>query len=298
MAMKNLDKYEKIIWEQSKKINLPKPSKIENSWNDLSQKINLNRTSKSTPLLKIFNILNINLFTNNKIKDHRYILRYSLSFIFICFISIYFYSNSRFTIYNIPNETILLPDKSIITLNASSSIKYKKEFLLNRELFLKGEAFFNVQKSEKPFEVITDHGKIKVLGTSFNIRSRTDGFEVGVNEGIVEISSKKSSFLIRQGQMLITKNEIINKDQLINKPYKEYPDWLNNKLYFNNTSILEVCGELERTFKIKTKFLTPSAKKLKITGIIETKNINTVLSSLSLLTKHQFKLEGEICTII
>ena len=297
MAMKNLDKYEKLIWEQSNKINIPKPSKIEDSWNNLCQKINLNETSKRTIPIKIFNILKANLSTNNTIINYKYILRYSLSFIFICFISIYFYS-SRFNIYDIPKKTIILPDESIITLNTSSSIKYKKKFLINRQIFLKGEAFFNVQKNEKPFTIITDYGKIKVLGTSFNVRSRADGFEIGVNEGIVEVSNKKSSFLIKQDQMIITKNEIINKNQLINKPYKEYPDWLNNKLYFNNTSILEVCGELERTFKIKIKFLTPSAKKLKVTGIIETKNINTVLSSLSLLTKHQFKLEGEICTII
>tara|TARA_B100001250_G_C19739556_1_gene762394 strand:- start:447 stop:1340 length:894 start_codon:yes stop_codon:yes gene_type:complete len=297
MAMKNLDKYEKLIWEQSNKINIPKPSKIEDSWNNLCQKINLNETSKRTIPIKIFNILKANLSTNNKIINYKYILSYSLSFIFICFFSIYFYS-SRFNIYDIPKKTIILPDKSIITLNTSSSIKYKKKFLINREIFLKGEAFFNVQKNEKPFTIITDYGIIKVLGTSFNVRSRADGFEIGVNEGIVEVSNKKSSFLIKQDQMIITKNEIINKNQIINKPYKDYPDWLNNKLYFNNTSILEVCGELERTFKIKIKFLTPSAKKLKVTGIIETKNITTVLSSLSLLTKHQFKLEGEVCTII
>jgi len=297
MAMKNLDKYEKLIWEQSNKINIPKPSKIEDSWNNLCQKINLNETSKRTIPIKIFNILKANLSTNNKIINYKYILSYSLSFIFICFFSIYFYS-SRFNIYDIPKKTIILPDKSIITLNTSSSIKYKKKFLINREIFLKGEAFFNVQKNEKPFTIITDYGIIKVLGTSFNVRSRADGFEIGVNEGIVEVSNKKSSFLIKQDQMIITKNEIINKNQIINKPYKDYPDWLNNKLYFNNTSILEVCGELERTFKIKIKFLTPSAKKLKVTGTIETKNITTVLSSLSLLTKHQFKLEGEVCTII
>ena len=297
MAMKNLDKYEKLIWEQSNKINIPKPSKIEDSWNNLCQKINLNETSKRTIPIKIFNILKANLSTNNKIINYKYILSYSLSFIFICFFSIYFYS-SRFNIYDIPKKTIILPDKSIITLNTSSSIKYKKKFLINREIFLKGEAFFNVQKNEKPFTIITDYGIIKVLGTSFNVRSRADGFEIGVNEGIVEVSNKKSSFLIKQDQMIITKNEIINKNQIITKPYKDYPDWLNNKLYFNNTSILEVCGELERTFKIKIKFLTPSAKKLKVTGTIETKNITTVLSSLSLLTKHQFKLEGEVCTII
>ena len=297
MAMKNLDKYEKLIWEQSNKINIPKPSKIEDSWNNLCQKINLNETSKRTIPIKIFNILKANLSTNNKIINYKYILSYSLSFIFICFFSIYFYS-SRFNIYDIPKKTIILPDESIITLNTSSSIKYKKKFLINREIFLKGEAFFNVQKNEKPFTIITDYGIIKVLGTSFNVRSRADGFEIGVNEGIVEVSNKKSSFLIKQDQMIITKNEIINKNQIITKPYKDYPDWLNNKLYFNNTSILEVCGELERTFKIKIKFLTPSAKKLKVTGIIETKNITTVLSSLSLLTKHQFKLEGEVCTII
>ena len=41
----------------------------------------------------------------------------------------------------------------------------------------------------------------------------------------------------------------------------------------------------------------PKIKNVKVTGLIETNDINSVLSSLSLLTRQNYKLEGEICTI-
>ncbi len=295
--MKNLDKYEKKIWLLSNEIDTPKPSRIEDSWKDLNQKI-LIHPSKNTILKKVLKTLNPYFFIYNRIKNYNFNLRYSTALIIISFISLYIYSNSIFTIYDTPRKKLILPDKSIITLNASSSIKYKNKFLTNREIFLKGEAYFNVQKSKKPFTIITDYGSIKVLGTSFNVRSRVNGFEIGVNEGVVEVSNKNSSFLIKKDQMIVVKNKMINKNQITNQPYKEYPGWLNNKLYFNNTPLPEVCAEIERIFKIKVNILTPSLKNITVSGTIETKDIKSVLSSLSLLTKHQFKLKGEICTII
>ena len=51
----------------------------------------------------------------------------------------------------------------------------------HRSLTLSGEAYFDVQKGNKPFTISTNQGQVTVLGTSFNVRSRADGFEIGVN---------------------------------------------------------------------------------------------------------------------
>ena len=68
-------------------------------------------------------------------------------------------------------------------------------------------------------------------------------------------------------------------------------------LFFENTSISEVCREIERTFNITINFSKSEISNVKITGLIETNDIISVLNSLSLLTKHNYKLEGGICTI-
>ena len=45
-------------------------------------------------------------------------------------------------------------------------------------------------------------------------------------------------------------------------------------------------------------FLNPNIKKLTVSGLIEASDLNNVLHTMSLLTKHEFKLEGDICTIL
>ena len=296
--MKDLDKYQKLIWENSINTRLPKPPNVENSWRVLIQKININDKKIMKKNIVLHTLLHLkNWSTNTKKYFYKPIIAYSLIFIFISYFSIQYSGELKLVNYNKSQEPLILPDGSTITLNSVSSIKYKRNFIESREIILEGEAFFNVQKGKTPFIIITDFGKIEVLGTLFNVRSRNDGFEIGVNEGIVKVSNKESSFLIKKDQIINVNTYSFNENQVIEKIHKEYPDWMNNKLYFNNTPILEVCGELERNFKIKINFLNPKAKTINVTGIIETLNINTVLNSLSLLTKHQFKLQGETCTI-
>jgi len=296
--MKDLDKYQKLIWENSINTRLPKPPNVENSWRVLIQKININDKKIVKKNIVLHTLLHLkNWSTNTKKYFYKPIIAYSLIFIFISYFSIQYSGELKLVNYNKSQEPLILPDGSTITLNSVSSIKYKRNFIESREIILEGEAFFNVQKGKTPFIIITDFGKIEVLGTLFNVRSRNDGFEIGVNEGIVKVSNKESSFLIKKDQIINVNTYSFNENQVIEKIHKEYPDWMNNKLYFNNTPILEVCGELERNFKIKINFLNPKAKTINVTGIIETLNINTVLNSLSLLTKHQFKLQGETCTI-
>jgi len=63
------------------------------------------------------------------------------------------------------HKTIALLDGSEVILNAKSTLKYdEKNWKNNREVFLKGEAFFKVQKGST-FNVTTGNGTVSVLGT-------------------------------------------------------------------------------------------------------------------------------------
>ena len=73
---------------------------------------------------------------------------------------------------------------------------------------------------------------------------------------------------------------------------------MNQKLYCDHTSLSEVCAEIERTFGISIEFSNPSLKDITVTGVIDAQDLNTVLSTVSLLTQHEFKLDGDTCTII
>ena len=195
-------------------------------------------------------------------------------------------------------KSVLLADGTEVILNSESELTYNRNYnKYNRSVHLVGEAYFNVKKGNIPFNVLTPHGKISVLGTSFNIRTRNDGFEVGVNDGEVQVSNENSLLNLSKGQLIDVKSEFFNSN-IIQIPTDQYPDWLNRKFYCNETTLESLCLEIERTFDIKINFTNPSLKSLTITGLIEASDLDNVLQTVSILTKHKFKLDGGTCTIL
>jgi transmembrane sensor len=95
-------------------------------------------------------------------------------------------------------KTIVLPDGSMLTLNANSSITYDTDLAsaLKREVWLKGEAFFEVKhiesEKEQPrrFVVHSDALNVEVLGTSFNVKNRESVTNVTLNTGAIRIDLK------------------------------------------------------------------------------------------------------------
>jgi transmembrane sensor len=108
---------------------------------------------------------------------------------------------------------MVLPDNSIVYLNAGSQLKYTVEGLKGkREVFLDGEAWFDVTKNEKkPFVVHTPFYDVNVLGTQFNVKAyKTDNEIVTTLEkGSVQIASSENFKMaenktLRPGEQLFT----------------------------------------------------------------------------------------------
>ena len=195
-------------------------------------------------------------------------------------------------------KSVLLSDGTEVILNSDSELTYNRNYNENnRSVHLIGEAYFSVEKGNIPFNVLTPYGKISVLGTSFNIRARNDGFEVGVNDGEVQVSNENSLLNLSKGQLIDVESEFFSSN-IIQIPTDQYPDWLNRKFYCNETTLESLCLEIERTFDIKINFTNPNLKNLTITGLIEASDLGNVLQTVSILTKHKFKLDGGTCTIL
>lgn len=89
-----------------------------------------------------------------------------------------------------------LEDGSVVYLSEYASLQYPDRFQKNkREVFLEGEAFFDITKDkEKPFIIDTEKAIIQVLGTSFNVKSKADkSFSISVKQGEVRVTSKKDN---------------------------------------------------------------------------------------------------------
>ncbi len=100
----------------------------------------------------------------------------------------------RYTEYYNPKKSRLkvkLPDGSIVTLGGKSRVKYLASFEgNNRDIYLEGEAFFEVtKKPNKPFTVYTGNVHTQVLGTSFKVSALPKApVEVAVVTGKVRVS--------------------------------------------------------------------------------------------------------------
>lgn len=173
-------------------------------------------------------------------------------------------------------NTFSLPDNSEVVLNSGSEVEYKKfNWKYHRELNLKGEAFFKVAKGEK-FDVNTELGKVTVVGTQFNVKSRNKNFEVECFEGKVKVSFNGKQVLLTKGKSIFIQNgaEIESRDDI-----SETPNWLQNEMEFNNNSLSEIIAEMERQYNISIE--NKLALDKKFSGILPSDNLETALEILS-----------------
>lgn len=285
--MLKLDKKESLLWDLCSKIEQPKISSKKEIWMRLEQQIDI--SSEPEKVKKI------------SIPNFRWIGYPRFVGTFLLIALIYIPITRTLNTININSDlgirkkVISLSDGSKIYLNAGSELSYSKYYdSENRKVSLSGEAYFDVKRGINPFIIATEYAEITVLGTKFNVRSRDDGFEVGVNEGAVKVQNDLQSMEISQGEQ-IDVNPEYPKTFSTSKTADFYPGWKNNKIICDNSSLLKICDELERIYNIKINFQNESQKNIPISGIINLNpsNLESVLSSISLLSKREFKLRGD-----
>jgi ferric-dicitrate binding protein FerR (iron transport regulator) len=122
------------------------------------------------------------------------------------------------------SKLVLLDDGTRITLQPHSEIRYRTEFKTNREVFLRGEAFFDVKRDEQhPFRVYSSDVVTRVLGTSFTIKAydQCRKVTVAVRTGRVSVYKKEDD---------VASNAIREKDELILVPNQQAEFDLESKL--------------------------------------------------------------------
>lgn len=173
-------------------------------------------------------------------------------------------------------QIINLPDHSIVNLNQSSTLAYNTtDWDNNRLIDLKGEAYFDVKKG-KHFEVITNQGSVRVLGTEFNVLSRDSLFKVSCYEGLVEIAYKGKTLKLPAGNEFILK---AGKKETMSSIVLAEPYWLKNMSVFDNAPFKAVIKELESHYSITIKF--PEHMTMNFTGAFEHDHLDNALKSIT-----------------
>ena len=149
---------------------------------------------------------------------------------------------------------LVLADNSSIWLNSNTTFKYPSRFSKKqREVYLDGEAYFEVSANEKqPFIVNTHQGGVKVTGTTFNVSaySRFDKFETSLLEGVVGVYLKDSEekiINIKPTQKTVVRNGKLNVRNI--EDYDEFL-WKEGLIAFNNKQLKDILSVLEQYFDI------------------------------------------------
>ncbi|HEY4209420.1 MAG TPA: FecR domain-containing protein [Puia sp.] len=181
-------------------------------------------------------------------------------------------------------QTVLLPDGSLVRVEKGSHLYYDKDMHSRREVFLTGEAFFDIRKdAARPFYVYTSQVITKVLGTSFRIKAfPSEGKTiVAVATGKVSVYRKEDFYKGKRGNepggIVVTPNQEMvydrEKDRL-NKKLMDEPrriiEMSDSSFSFESTPIAQVFKRLQDIYGIAILYDEETAASCSLTASLDT----------------------------
>ncbi|MGD1891876.1 MAG: FecR family protein [Cyclobacteriaceae bacterium] len=204
-------------------------------------------------------------------------------------------------------QRILLPDSSVVMLNANSTISYNEQrFLQQREVWIEGEAFFSIAKqwnadhSLTSFSVHTEDLSVNVLGTKFNVNTHRESTKVILSEGSVKLAltkgSNTKSVLMEPGEMITFEAGSQKLEKTLVNPSKRTA-WLQDELIFDDTPVQEIIHTLEDTNGLEITVLDPQLLNRSYTGTFQNPDPEIILIALKTLFDLEIEHNGNRITI-
>ncbi|UOR04972.1 FecR domain-containing protein [Hymenobacter aerilatus] len=194
-------------------------------------------------------------------------------------------------------QTLRLPDGSRVTLAPQSQLRYPTQFATgNREVYLEGEAFFEVSKNpHRPFRVHSGALVTRVLGTRFNVQARPGADQVAVSlvEGRVEVLDQQTTYQLAPGQQLLADRRT---GRMYRQPFS--PDrvtgWRQRQLIFQNEKLTDVADQIERLYGVKLVFADTATANVRLWATFRNEPLPQVLAALQEAGPIAYRREGYI----
>lgn len=224
-------------------------------------------------------------------------------------------------------QQIVLPDSSVVWLNAGSSLEFPMVFSPERrEVVLTGEAYFDVVNNPgHPFYVKLDKMSVKALGTEFNVRAYPgdDRIETTLLSGLVHLVQKKGSgektllkmkpdqhvvYNKKENHMMLTEK---TKDSSTSEEKKndatiaaklpsldaevvsnKHTAWVAGKLIFRNDSMEEIVRRLERWYNVDITLNNAILKDYSYTATFTDETLEQVLELLKISAPIDYEIRG------
>lgn len=204
-------------------------------------------------------------------------------------------------------SSIELGDGSRVMMNAASKMIIPQTFSANqRSIELEGQAFFDIKPDRsRPFYIHTNHTIVEVIGTSFDVRSyeNADDVVIVVREGTVELSrhaDPENTLIVNEGYKgTVT----LSSGQLTLDLVEDsgtYFGWMDGRLIFKDTPILEVFKDLERWYNISVQYEDVSDQLMnkRFTADLKTRSIRDVFEVIQMSMDIDFEIDGDDVRVI
>lgn len=190
-----------------------------------------------------------------------------------------------------------LPDGTTGWLNSNSSIKYKGNFIADRQVELKGEAFFDVYKNKRrPFVVNTNEINIEVLGTRFNVASYENekNVEIVLEEGKLIFNNKdmSKSYTMEPNDLIVYDKDTDAFSTEVVQTQK-YVSWTEGKLVFRNDPLDVVARRLERWYNVDVEINVIAAESPRWRATFIDESLEEVLNLLKRSASVDYRIENQ-----
>ncbi|MEI7829779.1 MAG: FecR domain-containing protein [Prolixibacteraceae bacterium] len=200
-------------------------------------------------------------------------------------------------------SNLILEDGTKVWLNAGSRMAFPTKFQgKTREVFLDGEAYFEVFRNEQlPFIVNTGDIAIRVLGTKFNLSAyQTDKLtETVLIEGKVSLSERSAMGYLKKETILNANQKASYNREEKAISVKEEPNadlaiaWIDGMFKFSQQSVQEVLNKLQQYYNVQFVFDSKFPSSDLISGKLDLKDsIEKTMQALADVAFLKYRIEG------
>lgn len=191
----------------------------------------------------------------------------------------------------------ILQDGTKVWINSASELKFPVAFVgNNREVFVEGEAYFEVAEDEEhPFIVHAGEALIQVLGTKFNVAAYPEEQKVTttLTAGKVHVEGLGQEMVLNPGfQAVLNVQSGMMEKQPVDTTM--YVSWTRGIWEYENMPLSEITKQLSRWYDVNFIFSAPEFRTRRFTGVVKRYDIlNHVLRIIEKTTNVRFVIYGK-----
>lgn len=182
---------------------------------------------------------------------------------------------------------LLLSDDSVLVLNTDSEVLVELQSKSRVAYLLRGEVFFSISPDPaRPFDVITNEGTVRVLGTRFAVRATGSDTIVTVLEGKVGLSQNPQGEEFKSNVVLIADQQLNLRDALPGTAPQAVDagatlSWRNRQLVYRGESLQAVVEDLNRYFPLPVALADHALGDLEVSAVIQLKTAEITVQALA-----------------